>query len=203
MAIDKQGLKVIKESAERKAPVFFSADGLEIIFQTLILGIDNNRLILANKVSPEFILQVKDASRFTVQVQMHRFFSDQILTDGVNIVFPLESLSVIEETRQAQRFPFDPGEKVVLEVTNPFDGETVLSKTVMDMSSAGLSIRTPFPSSVFAPGTYFRDMKISIDGEPYAKTNGSVVYIRRFLSLNGKSYCQVGFRFDQAPSKSL
>ena len=66
---------------------------------------------------------------------MVRFQSDRIASDGEHIVFPLKDDAVIEETRQSERFSFTADERVVSEILNPFDGETRLSKSVMDMSA--------------------------------------------------------------------
>lgn len=195
MAVDSKSLKVIRESADKKASVFFSAEGLDILFQTFVLAVRDDVVVLANKVTPALISKVIAAPRYYMQCQMIQFVSEQVTSDGVNIVFPLHSLKVIEETRQAQRFPFDSEEQVVIEFMNPFDGETIVTKAVMDMSATGLSIRTPFESRLFEPGQSFKEIKILIDGEPYNRVEAQVIYKRRFLTREGKMHIQVGLKF--------
>lgn len=196
MVIDSVGFGVLKDCAEKRSPVFFSADNVDIVFQTYILKAEKDHILLQNRVPPAHIKNVITSQKFFLQCQMMRFFSEKIASDGVNIVFPLESLMAIEETRQAKRFPFDADERVVVEILNPFDKETLLVKSVMDMSSHGLSIKSRYASDLFVPGTELRDMRILIDGNLYHTISGKVVYRRKFLSLDGKSYNQIGLQFD-------
>jgi hypothetical protein len=178
MSIDEGTLELIQECVVRKSLVFFSASDVNVVFQTRILSIRNRSIVLSNTVPPEHIA---------------------IVSDGVHIVFPLEGLRLIEDNRSAKRFMFDTDERVFLEVVNPIDQETVLRKAVLDMSTTGLSIRTPTQSSLYTPGQLFKGMKIIMDGKVYNEVDGHVVYQQTFLSQKGKSYCQVGFRFDTPP----
>jgi hypothetical protein len=195
MPIDKTSLKVISESAEKRTSVFFSAEGLDILFQTFVMAVKNDSVVLKNPVDPALITTVVRATRFFMQCQMIQFVSDEIASDGVNIVFPLHSLKEIEETRLAQRFPFDSHEQVTVKFFNPFDGETLLTKTVMDMSATGLSIHTPFSSSLFEPGRKLKGVRILIDNEPYNHVDAEVVYKRRLYTRFGKMHVQVGLKF--------
>ena len=132
-----------------------------------------------------------------IQVQMIRFQADRIDTDGQLIVFPLKAMSVIEETRQSERFPFTAEERVVCELLNPFDGETRIFKNVMDMSATGLSMRTRFESKLFAPGTSIPEIKVLIDGKPYSAVSGTIVYNRKLMTHKGRIRLQVGIKFDE------
>ena len=195
MSIDKQHLKLLSDAAENRRSVFFSSEGVDIVFQTHIIEVASNHVVLANKVTPEYIRKVREGKRFFLHCQMVRFVTEQIDTDGVHILFPLMSLKVIEETRQSQRFPFDPEERVICEFFNPYDSETRLEKTVMDMSATGISLQTHH-SQLFQPGTKFPEMRVLIDGEPYTKAAGTVIYLRRLMDQHGKLRVQVGFKFD-------
>ncbi|MFY7929561.1 MAG: PilZ domain-containing protein [Oligoflexus sp.] len=199
MSIDEGTLELIQECVVRKSLVFFSASDVNVVFQTRILSIRNRSIVLSNTVPPEYIAKVARSQQFFLKVQSVRFVSDRIVSDGVHIVFPLEGLRLIEDNRSAKRFMFDTDERVFLEVVNPIDQETVLRKAVLDMSTTGLSIRTPTQSSLYTPGQLFKGMKIIMDGKVYNEVDGHVVYQQTFLSQKGKSYCQVGFRFDTPP----
>lgn len=188
--------QLIRECAGKKTPIFFSVEGLDVVFQTQILVIRDDSIVLANSVPPLYITKVVNSPKFFVQIQMIRFVSEEINSDGVNIVFPLKSLKPIEDNRTSKRFPFDADEKVIVEVTNPFDCETILRKSVIDISSTGLSIRSPVNSELYQPGTKFRNMKVIIKGKVYNESDGTVIYRRKFLDQEGQSYYQVGFKFD-------
>lgn len=197
MSIDDAALELIQESVRRRSQVFFSASEVKIVFQTQILSLKNKAIVLANTVPPDYIAQLVKSSQFFLKVQAVRFVCERILSDGVHILFPLEDMRQIEDSRSAKRFIFDSNERVVLEVLNPIDQETVLRKAVLDMSTTGLSIRTPSPSELYAPGQKFRNMKIIMDGKIYNEVDAHVVYQQVFLSQKGKRYCQVGFKFEQ------
>ena len=197
MSIDDTSLELIQECVQRRSLVFFSASNVKIVFQTQILTTKNRSIVLQNTVPPDHIAEVAKSSQFYLKVQSVRFVADRMSTDGVHLMFPLESLRLIEDSRSAKRFMFDSTERVLLEVVNPIDHETVLRKAVLDLSATGLSIRTPSLSQLYSPGQKFKNMKIIMDGKVYNEVDGHVVYQQTFLNQKGKSYCQVGFKFDQ------
>lgn len=199
MTIDEASLELIQECVQRKSPVFFSASEVNIVFQTHIMVIKNRSIVLANTVPPEHISGVAQSQQYFLKIHAVRFVSDRITTDGIHILFPLEGLRLIEDSRSAKRFMFDASERVVMEVVNPIDQETVLRKAIIDMSTTGLSIRTPMQSELYSPGQSFKNMKIIMDGKVYNEVDGHVVYQQTFLNQKGKSYCQVGFKFDNVP----
>ncbi len=199
MAIDAKTHELLRECREAKQPVLFSGDGLAVTFQTHLLIVEPHRVVLANRVPPRFIRAVSGSKQFWLQARMIRFQSDGIATDGEHFIFPLGENALIEETRQAERFQFSEGEKVLAEILNPFDGETRVVKTVMDMSATGMSLSTSFESMLFKPNVLLPSIKVMIDGEPYTQARGRVVYNRKLLDLSGQLRTQVGIKFEGAP----
>lgn len=196
MTVEAKHLQILKEAQARRAPVFFASGGVDILFESRILELRGRDIVVDNTVRPEYITRVAASDHFALRVHMIQFLSEKISSDGVSIIFPLENAKVIEETRQSERVTISPSESAMVEMINPFDGETVLVKSLMEMSTGGMSIRTPADSQLFQPGILFRDMKIVVDGKVKMKTSGRVVYQRKFLNRLGKRYCQVGFRFE-------
>ena len=188
--------ELLRETFTRKGPVFFSSEGTDVTFQTRIVKLDNSRIVLENTVRPEFIRDVIQAKKFALLVQMVRFQSEDIKSDGEHLIFPLRENSVVQETRQSERFPFTAEERVVCEILNPFDGETRIHRSVMDMSATGLSLRTTFDSLLYRPGTFFPELKVLIDGKPYTQTAGRVVYNRKLMNPKGQLRLQVGIKFE-------
>ncbi len=187
---------ILSEVLAQKAPVLFSGDGINVTFQTHILAVAKDHVVLENRVKPRFINQVWKSNQFALQARMVRFGSNSISSDGEHIIFPLKENSIIEETRQAERFSFTADERVISEILNPFDGETRLSKSVMDMSATGLSLRTTFESRLFKQGTFLPSIRVLIDGEPYVQGPGRVVYNRKLIDLSGQMRLQVGIKFE-------
>jgi len=194
MALDQQSLELLRKCSENQSPVYLSAKGVDYVFQTIVRQVEKGYLILRNTIKPEFISKVCHAEKVQLQAHMTRFQAEGIQSDGVHIIFPVDTLQIIEETREDKRFPFDAEERVICELTNPFDKVTKLSKSVMDMSASGLSISTSQPSALFSPGTNFDDIQITIDGQPYSRTSARVVYSRKLIDLEGKVRIQVGLQ---------
>jgi hypothetical protein len=199
--IDAKSREALVESLQSKTPVFFAALDPAITFQTFILAVKDDHVLMENRVKPRYIRQVAGAKGFTLQARMVRFKTDRIGSDGEHIIFPLKGDSVIEETRQAERYSFAADERVVTEILNPFDGETRLSKSVMDMSATGLSLSTTYESRLFRPDIFLPTIRVLIDGEPYTQAAGSVVYNRKLIDLSGQLRTQVGIKFETEPKR--
>lgn len=187
---------ILKECHLEKLPVFFSGNNLPITFQTYLLKVSDDHVLLENRVKPRWIHQMMQSKQWWLQARMTRFSSDTVHSDGANIIFRLKNNSLIEETRQSERFSFAADECVICEILNPYDGKTRLYKTVMDMSATGLSLRTTLDSMLFKPGTFLPDIKVRLDGEPYTQTAGRIVYTRKILDLSGQLRTQVGIKFE-------
>lgn len=188
-------MQLIEECQKNRMPVFIAGENLDIGFQTYIEFVKDQDVYLENRVPFDHIQRFLASKYYTLQVQMARFQAYEVHSDGVRMVFPIRKNSLIEDTRQAERFTFSSDEKVICEILNPYDGKTRLSKTVMDMSAQGIALRTNFQTKLFTAGTYLPELKIIIDGEPYLQTSGQIVYTRQLLDLSGKLRLQVGIKF--------
>ena len=188
--------EILQECYQNKLPVLFSGADLAITFQTFLLKVSAHEVVLENRVKPRWINQIMHSKQWSLQARMTRFSSDTVYTDGANFVFVIKENSMIEETRQSERFSFTADECVICEILNPYDGETRLSKTVMDMSATGLSLRTTFDSMLFKPDTVLPEIRVRIDGELYSQTAGRIVYTRQILDLSGQLRRQVGIKFE-------
>jgi hypothetical protein len=193
--MDNSNRQILEQALNEKTPAYFSSESVPISFQTRLLEIAENHLVIENTVTFDYIKRVMMSGRFFFQVAMIRFQATSMSSDGVNIIFPLADNSLIEETRQAERFPFTPEEKVICEILNPYDQQTRISKPVLDMSAYGLSLRTTYESKLIQPGTFLPDIRVLIDGEPYKRASGNVVYQRRLMNLQGHVRIQVGIKF--------
>jgi hypothetical protein len=194
MSTQSVSLEEIQHFIAEKKPVFFSTDKVPILFQTRILWADSTSIVLSNTISPMFITQVVHSANFFLQLEMTRFSANKITTDGVHIIFPWTSLQPIQESRKEIREIFTE-ETAVVRFTNPVDGTTLLTKSVLDMSSTGLSMRVPQNSKLFDPGLEIKKMTILKNGKPQRTVFGKVVYRRMFFSNKQKLFAQVGIQF--------
>ena len=197
MITNQATLDILQKTAKEKTPILLSGDGVNIAFQTEILEIKGQHLLIKNRIPPEHITNLVRSKKFILQIEMLRMECLKIHSDGSHIIFPLANLDEIEDNRKAERF-FLSQKDVHLEVKNPYDKETILRKSIIDLSNTGVSIKSPVNSKLYAPGTQFTDMNILVDGKVYSTATGQVVYSRRFLDIKGKYYYQIGFRFDEA-----
>ena len=196
MPISTKDFDRIKASLESNRSVFFSTNEVDISFQTHVLKFDRQAILLSNPVGHEYIKAVVNSSQFYVQLQMIRLTSDKIETDGVNIELPLLHLQSLSEARKEERIIYNPDDLAKVEFTNPVDGKTKLSKSIMDLSSTGLSMRVPFHSNLYVPDMACGQMVISIKGKIYNKINGRVKYRKLFFNENRKLFAQVGIQFE-------
>jgi len=194
--MDKNSKKAFQKALNDKSAAYISSDALPISFQTKILKIEDDHLVLKNTVTPEYISRVMEGKNFFFQVSMVRYQASKMMTDGSNIIYPLSDSSLIKDERQAERFSFTAEEKVICEILNPHDLETRISKPVLDMSAYGLSFRTTFDSKLIVPGTSLKEIRVLIDGEPYKSTSGKIIYQRRLMNMQGQIRIQVGIKFD-------
>lgn len=192
---------LLAECRSKKTPVFISSQGIDISFQTTINRIEGSELLLENMVRPAYIRKFSAGPKFFLQCKMVRLQTTQVSPHGGLMSFVIQDNSILEETRQAERFLFAPEEQVTVEFTNPHDKITKIHRMVMDMSATGLSLRMNVASKLFLPGTKIPDLKVNIDNKPYTKSAAEVVYGRKFMDLTGRLRVQVGLKFT-AESKS-
>lgn len=197
MSLDEATMELIRESVQRKTLVYLAVSGVKTVFQTQVHSIRSRFVVLHNSIPPEYISRVMEAKEFYLKIQSIRFVCDQLGTDGVHLLYPIDNMRLVEDNRNAKRFNFGAKDAAFLEVMNPLDHETLLRKNLLDMSSTGLSFRTPIESELYSPGQRFERMRIFMDGKLHSEASGQVVYQQSFLTKDGKSYCQVGFKFDQ------
>ena len=196
MEITSNQRTVLVNAKRKHTPTFLSGDGLNITFQSEILDIGENDIELRNTIPPSHIRQFLDSKEYILQVSMTRFTSSVVKGDGQNLTLPIEETNVIEDVRTAQRVGFTAEEKVTVSLLNPFDNETTVQKPVMDLSTDGLALNTKAPSALFAKGVHFSKITISIDGQPYSTTSGTIVYVRNLMDTNCNMRHQVGIKFD-------
>ncbi len=185
----------LEDAIAQRVTVFLSSSGTEYVFETRLLGIDETSLVVENHVLPRLITAFMRGDRFQLRVHRLRLESTSIASDGERLVFPLETCTALDETRQSERFPFAIEEQVVCEFINPHDGETLIRKTVMDMSGNGLSLRGASVSDLLKPGTFVKNLVVTIAGKPYTKADAQAVYQRRLYDLSGNLKMQIGLKF--------
>lgn len=192
---DEITLEKLKASSAEKESVLFSANSMNAAFQTHIVSIQENNLIIANTIPAEQISQIVKSSKFFVQLDMIRCVSEEIHSDGVNIVFPLDRLRVLEDNRGSPRRMLKEKEKAVVRFINPIDKVTVLEKPILDISATGLSFSNQQQSLLYSKGREIDALDVILGNKKTHYEKASIIYNRTLFDEAGKSHVQVGLQF--------
>lgn len=187
-------LESINNCYQQKIPVYFSGNQVDTVFQTLVVELLKDCAILKNTIPFKALSKILSSETYYLQCELNQYGTNQIQSDGVNIVFPFEKIEIISETRVSDRISSYKKENIV-EFINPYDKSTILKKPLLEYSLNGCSVKSHIDSKLFEAGTIFEKLTFRIDGQIY-KNSGKVVYTKKILDLDGKTYKQVGLKFD-------
>ena len=198
MAISGKHQKVIRDAWQDERYVYLTGDGLDIRFQTNIVDVQDDHLVLYNSVTHEYIKQLLKSRNFYVQIFLVNFRADSIDTDGKNILIPLKESLIIKETRLSVRNEFFPHRQEFCKFINPFDHKTPLRKRIMDLSKDGFSLVSFVETKLFSLGLVIKDIDFFSEKKDTKMTRSATVkYIKKLVDINGKRHVQVGFGFLQ------
>ena len=189
----------------KKQSVFLTASGVPVCFEARVVDATDSEIILENTVTPEYIHQVMGSASFTLQFDMMQIKASSLGTNGVNLLLPIESDGPIPESRSMQR-SVTTDLDLNCAILNPIDQTTLLKKKVLDISTRGMSIRTPFESRLMVPGQTFDSIKVNLGTKEVVQTGGQVVYLRRLIDRNANALMQAGIKFSReipAPDQLL
>ena len=190
-------LKDLENVRDHKDVCFLSALGYELTFETIVLALDKDGVVLRNTIPFSHVKIMAEKHSFVLQCQKMRIVSSRIQNDGVNIVLPFDSVNVLEENRDEERFSFRENDDVYVKFVNPFDDETILTRPILDLSSSGLSFRVINKSLLFKAQNRIEKLMVFRDGVCTRTAAGKIVYARNYIDLIGRQYCQVGVHFDK------
>ena len=189
---------VVGLAREREEPVVLSPQGLDVTFFCVVLDVSSDHVILRNPIPPEMAAKLESVRGYGLFCRMYLLRAARIEPYGTQIRFPLPDFAELNQARQLERVHFAAKENAVVEIQHPFDSSTVLRRRVFDLSSGGMSFRartrTPFVQS----GRILPSCQIFLQGLPYEKRRGRVVYVKQIIDVNAHSYYQVGVQFVEA-----
>lgn len=182
----------IDRYAKAKSPVLFAASGLNVGFQSYILKSSDTEITIANTIPPEYITRLTAAKTFTMQLDMSLLSSQEIKSDGVNIVIPRDTLKFISDHRRSTRRLLAEKHEAFIELVNPIDGRTFLKKRLIDISDHGLSFRNINNSLLFQAGQDLAKITVKLKDKNLFYKGAKVVYNRRFFTAEGLSFIRLG-----------
>jgi hypothetical protein len=184
------------EIIKKKKPVFLSCDRLTIAFQSLCVNYIDHNLVIKNVIPIDLISEFLESTKFYLQISMHRFYTEHLLSDGKDILFPIEHFSDAAMVRHSMRNYVLENENVIFEFLNPYDLLTVVRKKVLDLSDTGLSLALNFDSELFQKDQIFENIKIyQREKKIMEKGKCQVVYKRPLMNEKGELIYQAGIKF--------
>ncbi|MCB9228692.1 MAG: hypothetical protein H6618_03690 [Deltaproteobacteria bacterium] len=195
MASDKQLQSLIQQAITEKFSVFLSCTEVPVTFESRVVRMDGKTISLLNTVTPDFIRQVSKSSSFSIQIGNQKILTDQILTDGKYIMFPVPEASPGKNLRTEERVLFSDPDTCYCEILNPVDQQTILRKPILDLSRSGVSIRNDKETLLFTPGIIFQKIDIYVKNKKNDTFSGKVVYQRKLINIKGYASVQVGLKF--------
>ena len=195
-SISYEHLGLIQQAQRDGTFIYISGDSLDIRFQTQVVKVDINRLVLKNSVSPQYLKKFLLSKNFYLQITLVNFKSSSISSDGKNILIELEDANVIKKTRQIVRHEFKPHEKACCTFINPYDDMTPIRKSVMDLSNYGFSLVTFVKTKLFTLGLEIKNIDFFLKNKKIkSSVSAKVRYVRILVDMSGKHHVQVGFAF--------
>ena len=196
MVISGKYRKIIYDTWQDKRYVYLTGDGLDIRFQTRIIDVQDNHLVLNNSVTPQYLKQFLKSRNFYMQIFLLSFKADSIDTDGKNILISLKKTISFIESRHNIRREFFPHSKEFCQFINPLDNSTLLRKLLMDLSEDGFSLVSLVETKLFSLGLVLKDIEFFVDKKDKRMIRSAEVkHIKTLVDINGKRHTQVGFAF--------
>jgi hypothetical protein len=180
---------------EREEPVVLSPQGLNTSFFCLVTDVSHLYLTLRNPIPPEKVPLLNTVESYALFCRSYLLVAKKLEPFGTLVRFPVPDFAALNQARQMERVHFSAKENVVVEIQHPFDPATVLRRRVFDMSKGGLSFRSRTKNPFIQPGRILPSCQIFLQGLPYERKRGRIVYVKQIIDLNSCDYYQVGVQF--------
>jgi|GEM_PF-559846 len=189
---------VVSLAREREEPVVLSPQGLDVTFFCVVLDVTPEHVVLRNPIPPAMASRLHEVRDFGLFCRMYLLKAPRLEPYGTQLRFPLPDYAELNQARQLERVHFAAKENAVVEIQHPFDSSTVLRRRVFDLSTGGMSFRARKRTPFIQPGRILPACQIFLQGLPYEKRRGRVVYVKQIIDVNAHSDFQVGVQFLEA-----
>lgn len=191
-------LKELRLSETPSVMAVLAYAGVDIDFQTTIVRIEEDRIVIKNPISPERITEFLSASAYYLQCHMLRFTCKNIEHDGYHLHFLPEQAETVVNMRKSSRLSLahDHGANCLVK------GQTVdqsidLNCPIFDLSDDGISFGAELSQKDalrVSDQTVF-DIDIHLSSGHVYRGQGRVVYSRKIQDLQKNLSLNVGMAF--------
>lgn len=130
-------------------------------------------------------------------LDFNAYHGETVLTaleeDRIALEFPKTLFFSEKRSREREAIPA-PG-KVWLEIELPYPKGSVIQREVLDLSSTGLSFKTPAAETYFLPGTPLRQLRIVSDGKRILEESGEVKHVAPLIEDPESESLKIGVEF--------
>lgn len=180
--------------ADQKQSVFLSAEPFETVFETKIIGLDEQHLILKNTISFDAITYFLSRPSFRLSVLSASLLSPKITSNGKDILFPIENQAYFESFKHLSGICILGKDDWEFECINPIDETTKLTKKILELSEIELSFQSEDFSMLFEPDLMLEAIKIFKHKKLIKQTKGQVLYKKLLIKSNGLQMSQIGVK---------
>jgi hypothetical protein len=188
-------LTSLGEMLKRDEPVMLSPKGKPVSLFCPVVSIEDGGFVVGNTIPPLMAPYIVGAESFQFLVRSHIVRCDKLEPAGRNLWVPLDMIVPLGTARSAERICFSERENARVKIPHPFDGATVLSRQVFDLSSGGMSFRTRMHTPFMQVGRVFMDLEVYVNNIMREKRNARIVYVKQIIDIRGRDYFQVGTQF--------
>jgi hypothetical protein len=188
-------VEIMSLAKEREEPVVLSPVGLGVSFFCLITEVNLDHVLIRNPIPPHLAPAASACPEFSFFCRMYMMKFDHLEPFGTQLRFRLPDHAALNQGRQEERVYFSTKENAVVEIQHPFDPATVMRRRVFDLSKKGMSFRSKTMNPFLQAGRRLPLCQIFLQGLPYEKKQGQIVYVKGIIDVNMKAYFQVGVQF--------
>jgi hypothetical protein len=183
------------EMLRRDEPVMLSPKGKPVSLFCPIVSLEDVGFVVANPIPALMAPYIVGAESFQFLVRSHIVRCDKLEPAGKNLWVPLSMIVPLGTARSAERICFSERENARVKIPHPFDGATVLSRQVFDLSSGGMSFRARMHTPFMQVGRVLSEIEIYVNNILREKRNARIVYVKQIIDTKGRDYFQVGTQF--------
>ena len=188
-------IEELNRAADASQTCYLFGTNLPILFQTRILDVKKEQVVLKNPIPPDLIDEFARSKHFSVKVSMISLRSEEIFPYKDQILFPCSTVEDLKEMRESERIYYSDKEKAYCSFLNPVDKMTIIKKPIIEMSEGGLSLKTNMNSKLFEPGLILKECRLHLNDTLVKSTDLKLVYSRQLYTEHQEKLLQVGFQF--------
>ena len=190
---------VFLNSLAAKQPLILSPKGKSLSFLCTPVGLIDDSVVFKNPIPVDVLPEIITSTEFTLVCKDYQLTSAALFAHGTEIRFPMHHISILPQSRIDERLVFAAEDEAKVAIEHPFDGGTVLTRRLYDLSNGGLSFRSRSQTKLMQTGRIFAKMTVKLKNQLETVKQGRIVYVKQIFEENSSHFYQVGVQFIRLP----